>query len=153
MVWHAGIRGAPTALRLGTLLYTTLLQYHVLVLLQAGLVDVLGGINRAILLAKEAAGIPLTERVKVLELSRGRPSPLALLSGSGANATTLLTLLQGGQPGVAALGVALAAALGVVQEHGAAAHVLAMVDGDGSGRPRYVMPDFRIDGAGSAASQ
>lgn len=115
--------------------------------------DVLGGINRAILLAKEAAGIPLTERIKVLELSRGRPSPLALLSGPGANATMLLSLLQGGQPGVAAVGVTLAAALGALQEHGAAAHVLAMMDGDGSGRPRYVMPDFRIDGAGSAGSR
>lgn len=112
----------------------------------------LGGINRAILLAKEAAGIPLTERVKVLELSRGRPSPLALLSGSGASVSVLQSVLQG-QPGVAALGLALAAALGAVQEHGAAAHVLAMMDGDGSGRPRYVMPDFRVDGAGSAASR
>lgn len=124
--------------------------------MQAGLVDVLGGINRAILLAKEAAGIPLSERVKVLELSRGRPSPLALLSGSGASMQLLLPLLQqvgAGEVGGAraVMGLALAVGLSAVQEHGAAGHVLAMLETDGSGRPRYVMPDFRVDGAGSSS--
>ncbi len=118
--------------------------------------DVLGGINRAILLAKEAAGIPLTERVKVLELSRGRPSPLALLSGAGASMELLMPVLQQmgtGQVGGAraVLGLGLAVALSAMQEHGAAGHVMAMLEGDGSGRPRYVMPDFRVDGAGSSS--
>jgi len=42
-------------------------------------VDVLGGVTKAVAVAKQAAGIPADERVTVVELSRARTSPLALL--------------------------------------------------------------------------
>ncbi len=64
-----------------------------------GLVDAVGGINRAIALAKEAAEIDATEKVRILEVSRGQFSPLQLISGGGgaslqmaATATAMLLL-------------------------------------------------------------
>lgn len=48
--------------------------------LERGLVDALGGVNRAVAIAKKLAEIPEDERVTVLELSRKQVSPLALLS-------------------------------------------------------------------------
>lgn len=48
-----------------------------------GLVDAVGGINRAIALAKEAAEIDSNEKVRILEVSRGQFSPLQLISGGG----------------------------------------------------------------------
>ncbi|KAL6780934.1 SPP1A [Auxenochlorella protothecoides x Auxenochlorella symbiontica] len=50
--------------------------------LEHGLVDVLGGIGRALQLAKLAADIPLAQNVPVIEFSRAKVNPLALLSGS-----------------------------------------------------------------------
>jgi hypothetical protein len=47
--------------------------------LERGLVDALGGVHRAIAVAKQLAEIPEEERVTVLELGRKRSSPLALL--------------------------------------------------------------------------
>lgn len=44
-----------------------------------GLVDVLGGLHEAVELVKQAAGIAPDERVMLLEVSRARTSPLALL--------------------------------------------------------------------------
>lgn len=43
------------------------------------LVDALGGVNRAIAMARHAAGIPAEEPVTVVELGKVRPSPTALI--------------------------------------------------------------------------
>lgn len=43
------------------------------------LVDVLGGVHEAVALVKQAAGIEQSEKVTLVEVSRGRTSPLALL--------------------------------------------------------------------------
>jgi len=72
--------------------------------LTIGLVDAVGGINRAIALAKEAAEIDSNEKVRLLEVSRGQFSPLQLISGGGgasmsmqmaATAVLLLKSLMG----------------------------------------------------------
>jgi ClpP class serine protease len=47
--------------------------------LTKGLVDVLGGLHEAVALVKQAAGIEADERVTLVEVTRGRTSPLALL--------------------------------------------------------------------------
>ena len=54
--------------------------------LEVGLVDALGGISRAVAIAKRELKIPDNENVSLIELSREMPSPLALLSGGGASA-------------------------------------------------------------------
>lgn len=51
---------------------------------EVGLVDAVGGISRAIAVAKEAAKIPPETPVRLLELSRKRGSPLEAFQGAGA---------------------------------------------------------------------
>ncbi|GIL78352.1 hypothetical protein Vretimale_7700 [Volvox reticuliferus] len=73
------------------------------------LVDALGGIHRAISLARHAAGIPADEKVTVVELGKVKPSPTALLGGGAMVGAVLLGLLRGQSPGQA-----LAVATGAV---------------------------------------
>lgn len=47
-----------------------------------GLVDAIGGLSRAIAIAKQKANIPLDRQVTLVELSR-TPSPLGILLGRG----------------------------------------------------------------------
>ena len=61
--------------------------------LEVGLVDALGGISRAVAIAKKELKIGDGEEVSLIELSRESASPLALLSGGGASAP-LGALLQ-----------------------------------------------------------
>lgn len=49
--------------------------------LERKLVDVLGGLHEAVALVKQAAGIEQSEKVTLVEVSRGRTSPLALIGG------------------------------------------------------------------------
>lgn len=51
--------------------------------LERKLVDVLGGVHEAVALVKQAAGIDQAEKVTVVEVTRGRTSPLALLGEQG----------------------------------------------------------------------
>ena len=60
-----------------------------------GLVDAVGGINRAVALAKEAADIKPEEKVRLLEISREQISPLALLTGGGATVFSPLQAMMG----------------------------------------------------------
>lgn len=59
--------------------------------LEHGLVDTLGGISKAIAIAKQKAGIPEDQKVSLVELSKRQASPLALLRGG---ATVLNFLFQ-----------------------------------------------------------
>eukprot|EP00271_Cylindrocystis_brebissonii_P014057 TRINITY_DN3502_c0_g1_i1.p1 TRINITY_DN3502_c0_g1~~TRINITY_DN3502_c0_g1_i1.p1 ORF type:complete len:807 (-),score=143.61 TRINITY_DN3502_c0_g1_i1:294-2714(-) len=59
---------------------------------QWGLVDAVGGLSRAVAIAKQRAGIPEEKRVRLVEFSRQKPSPLALIRQS-LSAATLLTSL------------------------------------------------------------
>lgn len=47
--------------------------------LSRGLIDAVGGVGRALAIAKQAAGIPQEETVTVIEMGRAKRSPLALL--------------------------------------------------------------------------
>eukprot|EP00878_Enallax_costatus_P002709 GHUV01002898.1.p1 GENE.GHUV01002898.1~~GHUV01002898.1.p1 ORF type:complete len:287 (+),score=89.13 GHUV01002898.1:3-863(+) len=73
--------------------------------LQRKLVDVLGGLHEAVALVKQAAGIDQDEKVTVMEVTRSRTSPLALIGG-GASVTAGLAALstltnQGSNPSIA----------------------------------------------------
>jgi len=46
-----------------------------------GLVDAVGGLNRALQLAKQAAGLALDERVRLLEVSRAKVGWLGVKGG------------------------------------------------------------------------
>lgn len=62
--------------------------------LDKGLIDAIGGVNRAVAIAKQLAGIQESEKVTVLEFGRVQQSPLALLS-SGASLSSLLASVVG----------------------------------------------------------
>jgi ClpP class serine protease len=61
--------------------------------LEVGLVDALGGLSRAVAIAKREVGIPDDEAVALVELSREQASPLALLTGGGASTSSLMQAL------------------------------------------------------------
>ena len=61
--------------------------------LEVGLVDALGGLSRAVAIAKQQLKIPDCENVALVELSREQMSPLMLLSG-GASATFATDILK-----------------------------------------------------------
>lgn len=63
---------------------------------QRGLVDALGGLSRAVAIAKEMADIPAEERVTLIEVSRDKPSPAALLGGGAVLRAVVLALVQAG---------------------------------------------------------
>ena len=62
--------------------------------LEVGLVDALGGLSRAVAIAKRELKIPDGEDVRLIELSRETMSPLQLLSGGGASLGALGGLAQ-----------------------------------------------------------
>jgi hypothetical protein len=62
--------------------------------LKVGLVDALGGLSRAVAIAKKELKLGEREEVSLVELSQEASSPLALLSGGGAAAQALAPLLQ-----------------------------------------------------------
>jgi protease-4 len=64
-------------------------------------VDVLGGFSQALAIAKEKAGIPLDQRVTLVEFSRETPSIGALLSGlGGARVESLAALVEASRNGL-----------------------------------------------------
>ncbi|KAJ7956530.1 serine protease SPPA, chloroplastic-like [Quillaja saponaria] len=60
-----------------------------------GLVDAVGGLSRAIAIAKQKANIPQDRQVKVVELSRPSPSLPELLSGIGSTLVGVDRTLKG----------------------------------------------------------
>jgi hypothetical protein len=61
--------------------------------LEVGLVDALGGLSRAVAIAKRELKIPDGDSVTLIELSREQMSPLMLLSG-GASANVVSDVVQ-----------------------------------------------------------
>ncbi|KAK9917362.1 hypothetical protein WJX75_003547 [Coccomyxa subellipsoidea] len=106
--------------------------------LEVGLVDALGGLSRAVAIAKRELGIPDSEAVALIELSREQPSPLALLSG-GASAASLLQTgfvqLASGTPPLQVLSQLLGMAN--LEDVSLGMH----------GRPMAVMPDIKVEAA------
>jgi len=60
---------------------------------EIGLVDAIGGIHRAIALAKQCAGLEDNERVKILEISRTKGSPLDMIRSIGAATNVIVSVL------------------------------------------------------------
>ncbi|KAL4448020.1 hypothetical protein ABPG75_005239 [Micractinium tetrahymenae] len=136
---------------------------------QLGLVDHVGGLWRAVQLAKREAGLAADEAVRVLEVSRAQTSPLQLLGG-GASAPAALGLLllqalaggspaQGAQAAAATAGAplllqALAASRGGSAAGGAAAAAASAaqtLEGLADGRVLAAMPDILVEGVASQA--
>ncbi|GAB4824168.1 hypothetical protein N2152v2_011214 [Parachlorella kessleri] len=127
-----------------------------------GLVDAVGGIRKAIALAKQAAGIAQEEGVRLVELSRAKASPLSLLPGLGASASSpaaafgslVLQLLAGSgfsSPAASILGPIVLNS--VLQEKlgAAAADLGQQVQGGLSASAQAVMPDgVEVQGVGSS---
>lgn len=127
-----------------------------------GLVDAVGGLNRALQLAKQAAGLALDERVRLLEVSRAKTSPLALVSGGGASLPALgmlvLQSLVGGSAaqGAAATQVAAGAplllqALAAVAGGAGSSGMPSGTGGLASGQVMAQMPDLVVEGVASQA--
>jgi protease-4 len=112
--------------------------------LAVGLVDSLGGTAHAVRVAARLAGVPDSERVAVLELSRSRASPLALVTG-GASALTraalaFASMASAGGPEALARGLgAAAAALAGGSDLAAAA--------SNPGAVQCLAPDVQVVGA------
>ncbi|KXZ47573.1 hypothetical protein GPECTOR_34g732 [Gonium pectorale] len=143
------------------------------------LVDALGGVSRAVALARHAAGLASDEAVRVVELGRAKPSPAALLGGGAVAGAMLLGILRGQSPaaalaaatGASALastlagGGAAAAAAGGAFEGAAAAAAAAPVLGAVAqqaaalaavlqpGRAAYLMTDVDALSVGCSSSQ
>ena len=137
-----------------------------------GLVDAVGGLQRAIALAKEEAGIKPEEKVRLLEVSRASVSPLALLTGGGgataglgplrvaASGVLMLQALIGGG-GVAGLTPAAAVGAPALMEMLAAVVGAGNVDGGAgeaslfkglaNGAVMAQLPELSIDGVSSKA--
>ncbi|DBA80897.1 hypothetical protein WJX77_008755 [Trebouxia sp. C0004] len=108
--------------------------------LQNGLIDGLGGIDRAISIAKQAAGIDQNKKVRLLEVSKAKSSPFGLLSAlalGGAMATgeqssmhNLASMLLAGQLQKAAF------------QNGVTSNGVTMA----------VMPDIQVEGVGSLSA-
>lgn len=136
-----------------------------------GLVDAIGGLNKAIVLAKEEAGIKPEEKVQLLEVSRAQVSPLALLTGGGGATAglgplgvvasgflMLQSLVGGGAAGLtpaAAVGAPalmemLAAVVGAGSVDGGAAEG-ALLKGLAGGAVMAQLPELNVDGVASRA--
>ncbi|KAK9813790.1 hypothetical protein WJX73_010027 [Symbiochloris irregularis] len=128
------------------------------------LVDSIGGITQAIALAKKAADIDADKKVRLVEMSFEQTSlPQAILSGSSLVAfLPLLQQLMGASRGSSQLTrIPLQAWMGGTEGGGAMALLeAAVLEGAMSsqdvlmaqqrpGKPLYLMPDFKVDGAGN----
>ncbi|KAI3438408.1 hypothetical protein D9Q98_000839 [Chlorella vulgaris] len=126
-----------------------------------GLVDSLGGVSRAIQLAKLAAGLKLDERVRVLEVSRAKTSPLQLITGGGGaslSATLGMLLLQsvfnGGSPSQGAMATGAAAGAPLLMQALSAAMAGSAAGAEAlpaAGAVRAEMPDIVVEGVASQA--
>lgn len=122
-----------------------------------GLIDAIGGVSRAVAIAKRAAKLDDKDKVRVIELSSESVSPLQLLTGAGASASS--------SPTAAArlLGLTQLLGMAVTQPQAALAFVAMAMTNAGSGgstvntagldlnRPLAMMPSYQADGAHSAA--
>lgn len=62
--------------------------------IQNGLIDALGGLDVAVDLVKEMAGMEEDEKVSVMELSRSKVSPLSVVTGGASSAEILASLFS-----------------------------------------------------------
>lgn len=127
--------------------------------LQQGLIDAIGGVPRAIAIAKQAAGIEEGEKVRIQEVSRAQVSPLALVTGgaSAASPAAALALLQvvwtaltQGTTSAAAGAASPAAALLGLLAAGGSRQSATGLPSDPL-RPQLAMPSIEVEGAYSSS--
>ena len=119
-----------------------------------GLVDAIGGLYKAVQLAKEAAEID--ERVTLREVSKGSPSPLSLLTG-GASLQAIMALASlGGSP----LMESMSQLIGMYSFVNASKNSLLLSDNDLNlmmgmerGAVMAQLPEFEVDGSFSMQLQ
>ena len=114
-----------------------------------GLVDAVGGLNKAIELAKKAAEIE-EEKVVIREVSRGSTSPLQLLAGGGATVRALFALASlafGGSPGSSLSRVAQLMGVQAVSDAILSANDANLVAGLKAGSCMAQIPDFEVIGS------
>lgn len=110
--------------------------------LQNGLIDGLGGLDQAVSIAKQEAGIAQTRKVRLLEVSRAKNSPFGLLSSLVIAGVTQLA--KGEQVSMQSLAAVLFA--GQLQK-------TALQNGmSQSGAPMAIMPDIKVEGVGSLSA-
>ncbi|MEW5297773.1 MAG: hypothetical protein WDW36_000957 [Sanguina aurantia] len=115
--------------------------------LARGLIDAVGGVSRAVAIAKQAAGIPQEESVTIVEMGRAKRSPLALL-GLGASVSAslpLLALLVSSTQGVP-LSTAMQGLSSLVSGSNGLAGALPMLQ---PGQISYSLEDVDVVGLGS----
>ncbi|KAL3146137.1 hypothetical protein ABBQ38_015479 [Trebouxia sp. C0009 RCD-2024] len=109
--------------------------------LEIGLIDGLGGVERAISIAKQEAGIGQKQKVRLLEVSKAKSSPFGLLSALAIGAAAQVA--KGEQVSVQSLAAALLT--GQLQK-------AAFQNGvTPNGATMAVMPDIQVEGVGSSS--
>jgi protease-4 len=131
--------------------------------LQKKLVDVMGGLHEAVALVKQAAGIGQDEKVTLLEVSRSRTSPLALIGGGAsmvAGLAAMSSIAQGTTPAAAfqqAVGAAVlqqtAAALLPTAPNGISLDAgMQLLQQVSAGQPLCFMTEVDVNSLGSSSS-
>lgn len=122
-----------------------------------GLIDAVGGIQQAVVLAKEAAEIPEVEGVRLREVSMAPTSPLALITGGGgANTMIHMMMMIGGMVmgggGGGRNNNGMSTMLGAPVLLDAVLKTVASTGGGGSyGGVMAVMPELAVDGVSTQA--
>ena len=116
-----------------------------------GLVDSIGGLSRAIRLAKEAAEISEDDKVAIREVSRSSASPIQLLTGRGATMQALLAMASltfGGSASQSALSqVAQMVGAEAIGNSMLSVYDSNLVAGLRAGTCMAQLPDFQIVGS------
>lgn len=118
---------------------------------QIGLVDACGGLWKAIALAKEAAEIDPAEKVTVREVSRGKVSPLSLLSSGGASLQSIFAILvfmASGDKNVISQVLGMQSALSLIRGGlGISDEDANMMLGLDKGLVMAQLPEFKLEGS------
>lgn len=118
---------------------------------QIGLVDACGGLWKAIALAKEAAEIESEEKVTVREVSRGKASPLSLLSSGGSSLQSIFAMLifvASGDKNVISQILGMQSALSLMRDGlGISDEDANMVMGLDKGLVMAQLPEFKLEGS------
>ncbi len=118
---------------------------------QIGLVDACGGLWKAIALAKEAAEIESGEKVTVREVSRGKASPLSLLSSGGSSLQSIFAMLvfvASGDKNVISQILGMQSALSLMRDgFGISDEDANMVMGLDKGLVVAQLPEFKLEGS------
>jgi len=123
---------------------------------KVGLIDAVGGMQQAVVLAKEAAEIPEGEGVRLREVSMAPTSPLALITGGGGAGMMInmvMMMMMGCGGGRNNINSSLSTMLGAPVLLDAVLKTVAFGGGgdSGSNAVMAVMPEIAVDGVSTQA--